>query len=73
MSPSSHRRVSVGFKGGQVLALRVPETELEALNGALGGSGWHELKSEDGPVRLDLGNVVYVRVEDEEHSVGFGL
>ena len=73
MSPSSHRRVSVGFKGGQVLALRVPEAELQSLNGALSGGGWHELQTEDGPVRLDLGNVVYVRVEDEEQRVGFGL
>jgi hypothetical protein len=65
-------QVSVGFHGGQVVALRVPEEQLLALNGALGGSGWHELATEDGRIRLDLGQVAYVRIENEEHRVGFG-
>jgi hypothetical protein len=66
------RHVSVGFKGGQVLALRIGEEGLKALNKALGGTGWHELESEDGAVRLDLAHVVYVRVEGGEQRVGFG-
>lgn len=66
------RRVSVGFAGGQVLALRVSDEQLEKLHGALGRDGWHELKSEDGPVRLDLAQVVYVRAEGDEQRVGFG-
>ena len=71
MSPS-FRRVSVGFHGGQVLALRVSDDALDGLHGALGGGGWHELATEDGPVRLDLNQVVYVRAEDDEQRVGFG-
>ena len=35
-------------------------------------TGWHELESEDGPVRLDLAQVVYVRAESDEPRVGFG-
>lgn len=66
------RRISVGFQGGQVLALRVGEDELESLNKALATGGWHDLRGEDGPVRLYLGQVVYVRVEDEDQRVGFG-
>ena len=66
------RRISVGFQGGQVLALRVTDEQLEALYRAIGGGGWHELASEDGPVRLDLGQVVYVRAEGDEQRVGFG-
>jgi len=69
---ASLRQVSIGFHGGQVLALRVSEEQLQALQGALGGGGWHELQTEDGPVRLDLGQVVYVRVEGGEQRVGFG-
>jgi hypothetical protein len=68
-----HRRVSVGFQGGQVLALRVTEEQLEALYRALGSGGWHELEAEDGPVRLDVGQVVYVRSEDSDARVGFGI
>ena len=69
---SSARRVSVGFQGGQVLALRVTDEQLEALHAALGSGGWHELETEDGPVRLDLAQVVYVRAESDEQRVGFG-
>jgi hypothetical protein len=66
------RRISIGFQGGQVLALRVSEAELQSLNKALAAGGWHDLASEDGPVRLYLGQVVYVRTEDEDSRVGFG-
>jgi hypothetical protein len=66
------RHISVGFQGGQVLALRVRGDELARLNEALPAGGWHDLDSEDGPVRLYLGQVVYVRAEDEDQRVGFG-
>lgn len=66
------RRISIGFTGGQVLALRVSEDGLQKLNAALGGSGWHELESEEGPARVDLSKVVYVRADAEEPRVGFG-
>jgi hypothetical protein len=68
----SHRHVSVGFQGGQVLALRIGDEQLETLHHALGAGGWHELETEEGPVRLDLGQVVYVRCEDSDQRVGFG-
>jgi len=67
--PSSAIRISIGFQGGQVLALRVA---LKDLNKALGTAGWHELESEEGPVRLDLAQVLYVRSESDELRVGFG-
>jgi hypothetical protein len=73
MTVLHHRRISVGFQGGQVLALRVTEEQLEALYRALGNGGWHELETEDGPVRLDLGQVVYVRSEESDARVGFGV
>jgi hypothetical protein len=68
---SSARRIGVGFQGGQVLSLRVSDDQLKGLYKALGGGGWHELESEDGPVRLYLDQVVYVRAEDEDSRVGF--
>jgi hypothetical protein len=71
MAPAAHR-ISIGFQGGQVLALRVSDEQLKALNKALGGDGWHDVESDEGPVRLDLEQVVYVRSESEELRVGFG-
>jgi hypothetical protein len=66
------RRIGIGFQGGQVLALRVSDEQLKALNAALGTAGWHQIDSEEGPVRLDLSQVVYVRSEGDELRVGFG-
>jgi len=69
MASSAARRVTLGFQGGQVLALRVSDKQLEDLNKAIGGIGWHELESEDGPVRVDLGQVVYVSADSDEPRV----
>lgn len=66
------RHVTVGFQGGQVLALRVSDDALKLLHKALGGDGWHEIESDDGSVRVDLGQVVYVSAESDEPQVGFG-
>lgn len=45
MAPAAGaRRVTLGFQGGQVLALRVSEQQLDDLNKALGGVGWHEAR-----------------------------
>jgi hypothetical protein len=68
-----HTRVSVGFQGGQVLALRVTDEQLETLYRELGSGGWHRLETEEGPVRLDLTQVVYVRSETNDRGVGFGV
>jgi hypothetical protein len=66
------RHISIGFQGGQVLALRMDDAQLKSLYAALGEGGWHELDSEDGHVRLYLGQVVYVRAENDDQRVGFG-
>lgn len=73
MADSKHRRISIGFTGGQALPARVEAAKLEALEKALEKrEGWHELECEDGSVRLDLTQVVYVRVDSDEPRVGFG-
>lgn len=72
MANSKPQKISIGFHGGQVLSARVALAELTSLRAALGKDGWHELTAEDGTVALDLGQVVYVLVDDEEHRVGFG-
>jgi hypothetical protein len=66
-------RVSIGFMGTQVLSLRVTADHLDALLKALDGGGWHDLEADDGTVRLNLGQIIYVRTDREQHRVGFGL
>ena len=67
------RRGAIGFQGGQVLSIRIPEEELERLRAALreGRERWHEVGATDGAVLVDLGQVVYLRVDSNEHRVGF--
>ena len=72
MADERPQKISIGFSGGQVLSARVAPAELSKLRGALGNDGWHELTAEDGTAALDLGNIVYVLVDHEEHRVGFG-
>ncbi|HSZ15323.1 MAG TPA: hypothetical protein VK790_14910 [Solirubrobacteraceae bacterium] len=69
---SASRRISLGFDGGQVLALRVSDEQLQKLNKVLGEGGWHDIEGEDGPVRVDLDKVVYVNADKDESKVGFG-
>lgn len=66
------KRVSIGFKGGQVLALRLPEESLDALNEALDGGGWTDVGHDEGSARVNLDQVVYVQVDAAEARVGFG-
>ena len=66
------RRAAIGFQGGQVLSLRLSEEGLTELRTALSnGGGWREVEATDGAVVLDLTQVVYLRVESDEHRVGF--
>jgi hypothetical protein len=67
------QRISIGFQASPPLALRVSDEELGRLNEALGGEGWHDLTGEDGTLRLNLAHVLWLRVERDEHRVGFGL
>lgn len=66
-------RLTIGFKGGQSLPVRADAKAADALRKALEkGGGWHELAAEDGPVLLDLAQVVYLRTDADEQRVGFG-
>ena len=69
---SPTRRIAVGFQGGQVLELRLSDEQLGSLYHALGEGGWHEIESEEGPIRVDASQVCYVRAESHDQRVGFG-
>jgi hypothetical protein len=73
VSPAPVRRAALGFQGGQVLTLRVSEDTLNTLRQTIreGRERWQEVEAADGAVLVDLGQVVYLRVESDEHRVGF--
>jgi hypothetical protein len=68
------RRIEIGFQGGQSLPVRVAQEVYDALRKALADSGsdrWFELTTQDSDVYVDLSQVVYVRLDTEDHRVGF--
>jgi hypothetical protein len=73
LSPAPVRRAALGFQGGQVLSLRLSEDALTALRQTIreGRERWQEVEAADGAVLIDLGQVAYLRVESDEHRVGF--
>ncbi len=65
-------RVDIGFTGGQVLALRLDKGVFEELRKAIeGDTRFYDVDAGDSNVTLDLSQVVYLRVETEDHRVGF--
>ena len=65
-------KVDVGFVGGQVLALRLDKGVFDDLRKAVEGDRrFYDLDAGDSDVTLDLSQVVYLRVETEDHRVGF--
>jgi hypothetical protein len=73
LSPNVVRRSAIGFQGGQVLSLRISEEGLTSLRETLkeGRERWLEIEAADGAVLIDIGQVVYLRVESDEHRIGF--
>jgi hypothetical protein len=68
------RRIDIGFQGGQVLSVRVAQEVFDGFRRALADSGsdrWFELTTQDSDVYVDLSQVVYVRLDTEDHRVGF--
>jgi hypothetical protein len=66
------RRVEVGFSGGQVILMRLPEKSYEQLRRAVqDGNRWYDVETMDGVVAVNLGQVVFVKLESAEHRVGF--
>ncbi len=68
------RRIDIGFQGGQVLSVRVSQEVHDAFRKALADSNaerWFELHTQDSEVHIDLSQVVYVRLDTDEHRVGF--
>lgn len=67
-------RISIGFSGGGGLALRVEKEALVELRTAVkAGQGWYDVQSDEGTVSVRTDQVVYLRTENTESKVGFGL
>jgi hypothetical protein len=65
-------KVEIGFGIGQALSVKLVEDQLADLRKAVeSGSGWFDLPTQEGTVALNLASVVFIRVDDASHSIGF--
>jgi hypothetical protein len=65
-------KVEIGFGIGQVLSVKLEEAELADLRKAVeSGKGWFDMRTADGTVALNVATVVFIRVDDATHSIGF--
>jgi hypothetical protein len=65
-------KVEIGFGIGQVLSVKMSAEKLKELRQAVeSGSGWFDLELAEGSVALNLATVVFIRVSDSAHSIGF--
>jgi len=73
--PSEDRpkRIALGFHAGGALSLRMAPDKLDQLRGLLtsGESGFREIDTADGAVLVNLGQVIYLRIESDEQRIGF--
>lgn len=69
--PAAASRVELGFDGGQVIAVRIADEELQSLRSSLGKDGWHRFATEDAEVDVDLGKLIFVRTAGDGTKVGF--
>jgi len=67
------QKVEIGFEGGQVVAVRLGEDELEDLRKQVEKGGWHDIRTEDGTLSVYVGKVAFLRIDSGEHRVGFSL
>jgi hypothetical protein len=69
---SEQTKVEIGLGIGQVVSVKLTESQLTDLRKAVeDGSGWYDLKSPEGSVALNLATVVFIRVTDPTHAIGF--
>ena len=73
MAEERAKRVDIGFSGGQVLSLRIPDAAYDSFAEEVrsGSAGWHEIEAEDANVSVNLGQVVDVRLDTEQQKIGF--
>jgi hypothetical protein len=65
-------KVEIGFGIGQVVSVKLTEKQLADLRKAVEkGGGWFDLETEDDTVALNLATVVFIRVADSPHRIGF--
>ncbi len=66
------KKVEIGFGIGQALSVKMTDDELAQLRKAVeSGDGWYDVTTQEATVALNLATVVFLRVDDSQHAIGF--
>jgi hypothetical protein len=69
---AERRRVEIGMGIGQVVSARLDDSALKSLRKSVeSGEGWHEVETDDGTLVLNVKTVVFIRIPDQQSSIGF--
>jgi hypothetical protein len=64
--------VEIGFKGGQVIAVRLTEAKLKELRKALEKpDGFADVETKGGTIAIALSEVSFIRTDPPVQAVGF--
>lgn len=66
------QHVTLGLQLTAPLPVKIEQADLDKLLEALPAAGWHDLQTDDGSIRLNLANVIYVKTDKDEQRIGFG-
>ncbi len=65
-------RVEIGLGIGQVVSVKLTDEQITGLRKAVeDGNGWFDLKTQEGSVALNLATIVFLRIDDASHTIGF--
>jgi hypothetical protein len=65
-------RVEIGLGIGQVVGAKLDSGQLKDLRKAVeSGDGWHEVETDEGTLVINLKTVVFIRIPDQQQSIGF--
>ena len=66
------RKVEIGFGIGQVVSVKLTDKQLGELRKAVEkGSGWYDLRTDDETVSMNVATVLFIRVPESPHTIGF--
>ncbi len=66
------QRVTLGLQFTAPVPVKLEDSELDALLEALPQGDWYDVKVEDGTMRVNLSQVIYVKTDRDEQRIGFG-
>ncbi len=70
MGNAAHVEIGLGI--GQVVSAKLESGQIKDLRKAVeSGDGWHEVETDDGKLVINLKTVVFIRIPDQQQSIGF--